>query len=280
MIQKSGHKLTITTPGPIFVDADPVRITQVVTNLLNNAWKFTEPGGRITVAVESNDGRATISVRDNGVGIPEEMLDKVFDMFTQVDRSLERTQAGLGIGLSLTKLLVELHGGSIIAKSAGPGTGSEFVVEVPAVAAESEPKGSATTLDGHAQTVKRRILVVDDNADSAESLAMLLKIQGNDTQVANDGLEALEKGPAYKPDVVLLDIGMPGMNGYDACQAIRAASWGEEVLLIAMTGWGQDEDRRRSAEAGFDYHLVKPVDHTQLLELLASESANNLSAAK
>ncbi|MEO8572814.1 MAG: ATP-binding protein [Pyrinomonadaceae bacterium] len=267
MIEKNGHTLNASANQPIFIDADPVRITQVVTNLLNNASKFTKAGGTISVAVESDGDRATISVKDTGIGIPEEMLDKVFEMFTQVDRSLERTQGGLGIGLSLTKLLVELHGGSISVLNNGSGTGSEFVVELPVAAGEEEVRTTSSPV--HHPPVKRRILVVDDNADSAESLAILLKLQGNDTMVARDGLDALEKGAAYNPDVILLDIGMPGMNGYDACEAIRAERWGKDLLLIAMTGWGQEEDRRRSAAAGFDHHLVKPINHPQLLELLA-----------
>jgi len=271
MIEKNRHVLRISTPAtPIFVEADPVRVTQVVTNLLNNACKFTEPGGRITLAIDADDKHATISVKDTGIGIPKAMLDRVFDMFTQVDRSLERTRAGLGIGLSLTKSLVELHGGSIAAVSNGPGTGSEFVVELPGVVVGEKPKQS-TSIPAHHPSTQRRILVVDDNADSAESLAMLLRLQGNDTQVAGDGTEAVKKGADYKPDVILLDIGMPGMNGYDTCEIIRAEPWGKELLLIAMTGWGQDEDRRRSAEAGFNFHMVKPVDHAQLLELLAGD---------
>jgi PAS domain S-box-containing protein len=278
MIRKKGHVLEIASPKTVVLNADPVRITQIITNLINNASKFTGPGGRISVSVDSDGQRAVIRVKDTGVGIPKDKLGEVFDMFTQVDRSLEKTEAGLGIGLSLTKRLVELHDGSITALSDGVGTGSEFVVELP-----------ATSLDVIEQTVeapvtnvptKRRILVVDDNADSAESLALLLRIQGNDTQIARDGIEAVEKAAEYKPDVILLDIGMPGMNGYEACQAIRRESWGTEALVIAMTGWGQAEDRRRSAEAGFDHHLVKPIDHAELLRLLASDTAAGVSLAK
>jgi CheY-like chemotaxis protein len=195
------------------------------------------------------------------------MLDKVFDMFTQVDRSLERTRAGLGIGLSLTKRLVELHGGSI--KALSEGRGSEFVMQLPVAAGNTAPEPEAhTSVDR--PPADRRILVVDDNADSAESLAMLLKLHGNDTQTALDGLEAVEKAAAYRPDVILLDIGMPGMNGYDACQAIRAEPWGKTILIVAMTGWGQEQDRLRSEAAGFDHHLVKPVDHEKLLDLLTT----------
>lgn len=273
MIENSGHILSVeTATKPVFVDADPVRITQVVTNLLNNACKFMEPGGRITLAVDADDARALISVKDTGIGIPSEMLNKVFDMFTQVDRSLEKTRAGLGIGLSLTKHLVELHGGSVSAVSAGPGKGSEFVVVLPAIVGRQIEQKPAASSAAKPPGVARKILVVDDNVDSADSLAILLRIHGNDTQVANDGFEAVKKGSEYKPDIVLLDIGMPGMNGYDTCKMIRSEPWGKDLLLIAMTGWGQEEDRRRSAEAGFDFHLVKPVDHPQLLELLANNA--------
>ena len=282
MIEKSGQVFSVSTPArPVFVEADPVRVTQVVTNLLNNACKFTEPGGRIALGVDTDDQRVAIRIKDTGIGIPREMLGSVFDMFTQVDRSLERTRAGLGIGLSLTKRLVELHGGSITAASDGPGTGSEFVIELPvSQVGETKAKPSTSVPAVQHPPSSRRILVVDDNADSAESLAVLLRLHGNDTQVAGDGLEALRKGSDYKPDVILLDIGMPGMNGYDTCQMIRSEPWGKELLLIAMTGWGQDEDRRRSAEAGFDFHMVKPVDHGQLLELLAVDpSTQNGSVA-
>jgi PAS domain S-box-containing protein len=281
MIEKNGHELNLSLPArTVTVEADPVRITQIVTNLLNNASKFTERGGRIAVSVETDDDRALIRFKDSGIGIPKEMLDRVFEMFTQVDRSLERTRSGLGIGLSLTKRLVELHGGEISASSEGPAMGSEFVVELPlAVGMEAEVEAEPAAADTDADTSKRRILVVDDNADSAASLAMLLKIHGNDTQVASDGAEAFAKASDYKPDVIILDIGMPGMNGYETCKLIRSEDWGKDVLVIAMTGWGQDEDRRRSAEAGFDFHMVKPIDHSKLLALLADDPANQNGSA-
>lgn len=271
LIDENGQELKTDLPShPIYIEADPVRITQIITNLLNNASKFTERGGKINVTVDADSERARIRVKDTGIGIPEGMLAKVFEMFTQVDQSLEKKHAGLGIGLSLTKRLVELHGGSISVESEGPAKGSEFVVELPVVAADNVPGGESKPVEIKPESAKRRILVVDDNADSAQSLAILLKIHGNETEVASDGADAIAKAAESRPDVIILDIGMPGLNGYETCKLIRSEPWGKDVLMIAMTGWGQDEDRRRSTEAGFNFHLVKPVDHTKLLALLAA----------
>jgi PAS domain S-box-containing protein len=269
LIEENGHDLTIDAPpDPIFVDADATRLAQVFSNLLNNAAKYTERGGHVTLTVERQGSDAVVGVRDTGVGIPAHMLPKVFEMFTQVDRSLERSQGGLGIGLSLVKGLVEMHGGSVEAKSDGHGMGSDFLVRLPVVLSlvgRREEKGD----DKATATSGRRILVVDDNRDAALSLAMILKSMGNDTQTAYDGMEALDLGAAFKPDVVLLDIGMPKLNGYEVARRIRQQPWGKNLVLVALTGWGQEEDRRHSQEAGFNLHMVKPVEPAALEKLLA-----------
>jgi two-component system, chemotaxis family, CheB/CheR fusion protein len=251
------HDLTVTLPPkPIYLNADPTRLTQVVGNLLNNACKFTDNGGRISLTVERQAEEAVIRVRDTGIGLAADQLSRIFDMFTQVDTSLERSVSGLGIGLTLVKSLVELHGGTVEVSSAGPGQGSEFVVRLPITAATHEAPPNSTTTEPTTPAVPRRVLVVDDNRDSATSLAMLLKITGNEVRTAADGLEAVAQAEAYRPEVILLDIGLPKMNGYDACRAIRQQSWGKDVLLIALTGWGQEEDRQKSKDAGFNGHLV------------------------
>jgi CheY-like chemotaxis protein len=270
LIEQASHALTVNVPPePIYVDADTTRLAQVFANLLNNAAKFTERGGHIELTVERQGSDAVVRVRDDGAGIPAPMLAKVFDMFMQVDRTLEKSQGGLGIGLTLVKRLVEMHGGGIEARSDGPGTGCEFVVRLPvalSVVGERPPE------DGEAArpAARRRILVVDDNKDAAASLAMMLKIMGNEARTAHDGLEALDVAAAFRPDVVLLDIGMPRLNGYDAARRIRQQAWGQGLALIALTGWGQEDDKRQSHEAGFDHHLTKPVDPAALEKLLAS----------
>ena len=264
-----GHDLTVTLPPkPIYLNADPTRLAQVVGNLLNNACKFTDKGGRISLTVERAGGRAVIRVRDTGIGIAADQLPHIFDMFTQVDTSLERSVSGLGIGLTLVKNLVEMHDGTVEVSSAGLGRGSEFVVRLPVSAVTPEPPPEPPPGEPE-PTTGRRILVVDDNRDSAESLADLLKLTGNETHTAHDGLEAVEAAATFRPGVVLLDIGLPKMNGYEAARKIRAQPWGKGMVLVALTGWGQDEDRRKSKEAGFDGHLVKPVDLAALTKLLA-----------
>ncbi|MFT3880608.1 MAG: ATP-binding protein [Gemmatales bacterium] len=266
LIEASSHALSISMPyDAIFVDADVTRLAQVVSNLLNNAAKYTNPGGQILLNVELQSDQAAIRVRDTGVGIPAPMLPKVFDLFTQVDRSLEKAQGGLGIGLTLVKRLVEMHGGTVEAHSEGQGRGSEFIVRVPVVESAELAKVEVkhTHLPG-----RFRILVTDDNVDSAESLSELLLIMGNDVRTAHDGRQALEVGELFRPDIVFLDIGMPKMNGYEACRRIREQSWGRNIVLIALTGWGQDEDKKKSQDAGFNHHLVKPVDPSDLSKLL------------
>ncbi len=269
LIERGGHELIVRVPAePIYLEADATRLSQVFSNLLNNAAKFTDRGGRIEFTVERQEGEIMVSVRDTGIGIPTEMLDRVFEMFTQVDTSLERSRGGLGIGLSLVKRLTEKHGGRVEARSQGLGTGSEFVIWLPVLMAlVGEEQASAE--HPSPPTPRRRILVVDDNRDSAESMAMILEILGNELRTAHDGVDALSVAAAFRPDVVLLDIGMPRLNGYEVARRIRAESWGRSLLLVAITGWGLEEDRRRSQEAGFDAHIVKPVDPKVLAELLA-----------
>ena len=209
-----------------------------------------------------------VSIRDTGVGIPPEMLPKIFEMFTQVDRSLEKSQGGLGIGLTLVKRLVEMHDGTVEARSEGHGKGSEFIVKLP-IASKEKPMVNATLDTLHSpRTTTLKVLVADDNEDSAMTLSMILKILGSEVRTANDGMEAVEVATAFRPDVILLDIGMPRLNGYEACRRIREQPWGEKIVLVALTGWGQDEDKRRSQEAGFTHHVVKPVDPDVLKKLL------------
>jgi PAS domain S-box-containing protein len=273
LIEASGHDLTITVPpGPVYVDADVTRLAQVFSNLLNNAAKYTEQGGRVQLAVQRRGGEVVVSVKDNGVGIPAHMLPKVFEMFTQVDRNLERSQGGLGIGLSIVKRLVEMHGGSVGVESDGPGMGSEFVVRLPVVLAVAQPSGGDD--EPTRPSSRRKVLVVDDNKDAAMSLAMMLKLMGNEAKTAHDGLEALDVAAMFRPDLILLDIGMPRLNGHETARRIREQPWSKGVLLVALTGWGQEEDRRRSDEAGFDSHMVKPVEPAALAKLLANLHAD------
>ena len=274
LIEQGGHELVVdVSPDPIYVDADVTRLAQVYANLLNNAAKYTEPGGHIRLTVERTGSDAVVTVGDNGVGIAAHMLPKVFELFTQVDRSLEKSQGGLGIGLSLVKGLVEMHGGSVEARSDGHGTGSEFVVRVPVVLSvlgEIRGEGGSESIESGD---RHRILVVDDNRDGAESLAMMLTLMGNELRTAHDGLEALDVAAAFRPDLILLDIGMPRLNGYDTARRIRAQPWGKNTVLVALTGWGQEEDRQKTHDAGFNAHMVKPVDLAALEILLANLKA-------
>jgi len=276
LCESSDQKLTVSLPEePVYLDADPTRLAQIVGNLLNNACKFSDRGGHIelTVAVERTEESAgtnvVIRVRDSGIGIAANQQSRIFDMFTQGDTALERSAAGLGIGLTLVKTLTQMHGGTVDVASAGIGQGSEVIVwlpisvepvTVPALAKTREP----------ALTAKRlRILVVDDNRDAADMLAMLLELSGHETHMAHDGVEAVEAATTLQPDVILLDLGLPRLNGYEAARQIREhQAQPGRPLLVALTGWGQDEDRRRTEEAGFDAHLVKPVDEAALRALL------------
>jgi PAS domain S-box-containing protein len=272
LIDVQAHELDLTLPQErVTLDADSIRLAQVFSNLLNNAAKYTEKGGHLWLTAERLGSEVAVSVRDTGIGIAAEHLPHVFGMFSQVAPALERSQGGLGIGLALVQGLVRLHGGSVEARSPGPGRGSEFIVrlpvmEAPVAAASEQPHDQgARSLAGP----KCRVLVADDLRDTVDSLAMLLRIAGHEIRTAHDGLEAMQEAATFRPDVVLLDIGMPKMNGYEAARSIRKEPWGKDMLLIALTGWGQEEDKRRATEAGFDYHLTKPVSPDTLHELLA-----------
>jgi PAS domain S-box-containing protein len=268
LIEAAGHELAVTLPPqPVFVDGDPVRLAQVFANLLNNAAKYTERGGKIWLTAERQGSDAVVSVRDTGLGIPGEMLGKVFELFTQVDRTLEKAQGGLGIGLTLVRRLTEMHGGSVEAHSEGYGHGSVFSVRLPAILVA--PARNERAAEESTPSSRRRILVVDDNRDSAISLGMMLQLMGNEVRTAHDGLEAVQAAEDFRPDVALLDIGLPKLNGYEAARHMREQPWGRDIVLIAVTGWGQDEDKRRSKEAGLNFHMVKPVEPAALEKLLA-----------
>jgi PAS domain S-box-containing protein len=261
-------RLSIEMPdAPIHLSADGVRLTQVFINLLENACKYTEPGGRVRLTVECSGSDAVVTVDDTGMGIDGNMLPLIFDMFVRHDQSLERNQGGLGLGLTLVRRLLDLHGGTIEAASEGPGRGSRFTVRLPR--AEKAVRLPAVPVDPQTAAVAYRILVVDDNRDATESLTTLLQLTGHDTRSAPNGRLALEIAEGFRPEVILLDLGLPELNGYEVARRVRARPWGSNVALIALTGWGQEDDRRKSAEAGFDAHLVKPVNHGQLMEMLA-----------
>jgi signal transduction histidine kinase len=275
LIDQRRHRLTVTTPpAPLRVQGDAVRLSQVVSNLLHNAAKYTEEGGRIALEAAREEEHAVIRVRDTGMGIPAEMLGSVFDLFTQVDHSLDRSQGGLGVGLTLVRQLVEMHGGTVEAHSPGPRLGSEFVVRLPALPAATPAEVAEPAAPDHsARGPGRRILVVDDNRDAAESLALLLGVAGHDVRVCYDGPSALQTAPEYHPEAVLLDIGLPGMDGYEVARRLRADPDLAGMLLVALTGYGQEEDQRRARAAGFDQHLIKPADLTALTALLGSSGA-------
>lgn len=272
VIEAAGHELIVNVPpAPMRLMGDAVRLEQVLSNLLNNAAKYTEGHGRIVLTASKDGNAVVLSVKDNGIGIDEAMLPDLFRIFSQQTAAQGRSQGGLGIGLSLVKGLVELHGGTVDVSSRGPGKGSEFIVRLPLTAdAPSEVREPVESDDRQRSTARYRILIADDNRDGADSLAMLLQVLGHEVQRAYAGDQAAEVAEQMRPDVVLLDIGMPKLNGFDVCRRIRSEPWGRGVVLIALTGWGQEEDRRRTREAGFDLHLVKPVDSAELLNVLAS----------
>ena len=271
LIEKWEHKVTICLPPrPVRLFADPTRLTQVFLNLLNNAAKYTDQGGHIELKAELEGNDVVVMIRDNGIGISPEMLPRIFEPFAQVDRSLARAQGGLGIGLTLVQRLLALHGGTIEARSEGPGKGSEFIARVPiASGPAADTSAGASTKDPATALPSRRILIVDDNRDAADSLGMLMRMLGHEVHTAHDGLEAVGAAAAFQPEVVLLDIGLPKLSGYEAARRIREQKGCAAVRLIALTGWGQSEDRRRTQEAGFDYHLTKPVEIDLLQEILA-----------
>jgi CheY-like chemotaxis protein len=271
LIEDYHHHLTIALPPePVLVDVDPARLAQVLSNLLNNAAKYTDEGGQISLTAEQMDKDVIIRVRDTGIGIAPDLLPKIFDLFTQADRTLSRSRGGLGIGLTLVRSLVELHDGRVTAHSKGLGQGSEFVVRLPIAAGGLAGRSQSSAAD-HAPSVqlpRRRILVVDDKPSNAQSLKLLLQALGQEVYTANDGLAALELARQHVPDVVLLDIGLPLMDGYEVARRCREEPTLQGMTLVAMTGYGQDSDKQRSQEAGFDAHLVKPVNLQDLVLLL------------
>lgn len=273
LIEANNHMLSINIPDEsLWLHADLTRISQMVTNLLNNAAKYTPAGGTITINVREDGEELVIEIADNGLGIRTDMLPKVFELFTQVDRNLERSQGGLGIGLALVRSLVEMHDGSISAESEGLGKGSKFKIRLPISAqpihmsaASNEDKPAAATEEG----APLRILIVDDNVPSAQTTGWMMELIGHETTLAHDGPGALTRAKDFRPDVIFLDIGLPGMNGYDVCRALREDAAFKDLIVIAQTGWGQDRDREEAFEAGFDHHLVKPISLEQYSELLA-----------
>jgi PAS domain S-box-containing protein len=263
-------EVSVTLPSePVFCDGDPTRLAQILSNLLGNACKFTNEGGRIDLFVAREDGHAVIRVRDTGIGIEAVSLPRIFDSFMQIDRSFHRAQGGLGIGLTLVKNLVELHHGTVEARSEGLGRGSEFEVRLPLATELADALMVRPPEVAERRVSGRRILVVDDNRDSAESMAMVLEHSGHHTRMVHDGVNALRAAATFRPEVVLLDIGLPGMDGHAVARKIRAEPWGADMMLVALTGWGQEEDRRKSREAGFDAHVVKPARHADLMRVLA-----------
>lgn len=273
-VAERGHDLTVSLPTePLELEADPTRLEQIVSNLLLNAVKYTDPGGKISLEAGREEGQVVLRVRDTGIGIEADMLGKVFDLFVQAERRLDQSQGGLGIGLSLVKTLVDLHGGSVSARSGGPGAGSEFIVRLPGPdpsRVDGGPAPRPAAVGAECLPRRQRILVVDDNLDAANSLAKLLRrLYGQDVRVAHDGLAALDEARSFHPEVILLDLGMPGMDGYEVATRLRSQPEFERIFLVALTGWGKDSDRRRSKEAGFDRHIVKPVDPETLGGLLS-----------
>jgi signal transduction histidine kinase/CheY-like chemotaxis protein len=288
MINEANHQLTVeVADAQVWVDADPHRLTQIISNLLNNAARYTRPGGRISLAARhegNNHGgnNLVLTVQDTGEGIAPDMLERVFEMFTQVDRP--QNFGGLGIGLTLVKSLVELHGGKVTAESGGLGKGSTFKVEMPVIAnarveGDRPPQAEQTPAPTPATRTMRRVLIVDDNADAAETLAVLVGMLGHEVQQTNSPVKVPEIAAAWQPGVILLDLGMPAMNGYEVAQQIRKQPWGENIMLVAVTGWGQEADRQRTRTAGFDFHLVKPADFDKLQAILEMPGSPNIRVA-
>ncbi len=273
-IESAGHNLAVSLPNePVFLNADLTRLAQVLSNLLTNSAKYTGRGGQVWLTAERSGDQATIAVRDTGIGIPADALPRVFEMFSQVDRSIERSTGGLGIGLALVKGLVEMHGGTVMAESAGPGKGSTFTVHLPVLAPISPEQAPVATPPHDARAAAgpgRRMLVVDDSQAAARTLATVLKLLGNEVRTAHDGIEAVQAAEAFRPEVILMDVGMPRLGGHDAARRIRERPWGKTAIIIAITGWGREGDRMQSKEAGFDAHLVKPVSLPDLQNLLSA----------
>jgi CheY-like chemotaxis protein len=273
-LAERGHAVSVDLPpNPVLVRGDAARLTQVITNLLDNAAKYTDPGGRVGLSVASAPLQATVTVEDNGMGIPADMLERVFDPFTRLESAREQP-AGLGIGLTLVKQLVEIQSGSILVHSEGPGRGSRFVLTFPLLTGAREQPAVIPPPEDWDTAPSRRILVVEDNADAAESLRLVLLSQGHQVHVLHDGVAAAETVELLNPDVVLLDIGLPGLDGLEVARRVRQRDLERQPLLVATTGLGRDEDRARSAQAGFDHHLVKPIDVAALKSLLARSGSN------
>lgn len=269
-VKEAGHDLQVNIPDePIVLEADPNRLAQVLSNLLNNATKYTPPGGKISLVASRRGDEVSIAVEDNGVGIPHDMQQQIFDMFAQIDRSIERGYTGLGIGLTLVKSLVELHGGSVVVHSLGIDCGSRFVVTIPVGAAVLQ-SSRADDCDPVNSKHTCRVMVVDDNQAAVEMLSKVVRMLGHEVRTASNGEEAIAIAADFRPNAILMDIGMPRMDGHEAARAIRSQPWGQDILLVALTGWGQDEDKRRTQEAGFNHHLVKPADPSQIAKLLGS----------
>jgi two-component system, sensor histidine kinase len=271
IVEAMHHQLSIELPEhPVHLHADGTRLSQVFSNLLHNAAKYTDPGGQLRLDAALEGEHVVVHIRDNGIGIAPENLERVFEMFTQVGRSLEQSRGGLGVGLSLSQWLIRLHGGTINVQSDGLGKGSEFSVRLRIAQPHASAQGTDDSGTALPSGAGKRVMVVDDNRDFADSVAAMLRHTGHDVRVAYDGVEAVALADAWQPDVVMLDIGMPRLNGYDAAQQIRSAMGNTKPLLVAITGWGQAEDRKRSRAAGFEHHFVKPVDPAVLLRLIAT----------
>ena len=280
LFDRARQTLTVEkAPDPLYVDADPVRLTQIFGNLLNNASRYTEAGGRVRIELSREGGSGVVRVRDSGVGIPPEMLPRIFEMFTQVERPAAGNPPGLGVGLTLVRRLVEMHGGTVTAESDGPGAGCTFTVRLPeAIGRRRRPrpavKHAAAAADPQpVPAARRRVLVVDDNPDGAASLTDLLRLTGHDAETAHDGAEAIQKAAEYGPEIILLDIALPKLDGLEVCRRVREQPGGRDIAIVAVTGWGQEADRQRTREAGFSAHLVKPVRYSDLLDLLATLDA-------
>ncbi len=267
-IKERGHTLTLEVPDdPVYISADPIRLAQVFSNLLNNSAKYTNPGGSITFAAKVINDGVQFTITDNGIGIAPDMLNNIFDMFTQVDQSLERTQAGLGVGLALARHLVELHGGQLQVDSQGTGCGSTFSLRL-ALASPPAAASAPANPSSDASTERRRVLLVDDNVDFVSTMKILLSTMGHDIRVAHNGVTAQQIAQEFKPEFAFLDIGMPGMNGYDLARHLRQAPETAHSVLVAVTGWGQEKDRQESKSAGFNHHLVKPIELAQVMEII------------
>ncbi len=274
LLQARAHRLSVNLPEEaIWLFGDAARLQQVIGNLLTNAFKYTEKGGEILVDAIQDDREVTLRVVDSGMGITSELLPQIFELFIQGDQTIDRSQGGLGIGLTLVRQLVEMHSGRVEAHSEGVGKGSEFVIRLPIISIESESKskGVGPPPEQRASFQPRRVLIVDDNVDFADSMKVLLEMKRHEVQVAHDGKSAIEAAQAFVPDVVLLDLGLPGMNGYETAQRLRTMAEMRDAILIAVSGYAQEEDRQRAARAGFNVHLKKPVDFQQILEAMQSK---------